>query len=165
MVGQLDGQIARLVNQGLKQGGITQQGTITRQLFTGSFDSNGDPELGSTISYTFNGFVEEYSEYTRAAAQIPQEDAKLNILAASLGTGVKPFKSDDVIIRGERYIIKQVDTDPAKALYVCRATRINTEIEDSLRQFLLVYGTEAALEALLDQLEIFANTEVADHLG
>lgn len=86
--------------------------------------STGDATTLTETDYTCEGFLENYNEYYRAQAGIPNTDLKWNVFAASLPAGIEPSRDDKVKFRGDTYRIRTVETDPAKALWYGRAFKI-----------------------------------------
>lgn len=92
-------------------------------------DPWGDPEpnpSGNPVSGTYSvwsgqGFVDQYSDFFRKTAGIPETDSKVCIFAGSLPNGVAPQKDDKVKIKGEWWQLRRVSTDPAQALWTCQA--------------------------------------------
>jgi len=126
VAGLLEGEIAKRVYAGFK--GKLLSGTLRRVSpdESGGLDEFGDPSSQSVATWTCQGFLDEYSEFIRAQAGIPDTDLKINIFAASLPSGVRPLQGDQVQFRGTWYQLRNADTDPAQALWVGRGY----EIED-----------------------------------
>lgn len=119
MTSILLGQLAKQIDDAFKADGqIPITGTLTRSTVTG-LDEFGDPIVSETV-YTVRGFVDSYSDYIRATAGIPQGDRKVSIFGASLP--VEPQIEDVVTLSGYGPLkIRNLESDPAKALYVCQS--------------------------------------------
>lgn len=86
-----------------------------------SIDSEGDGNAASWLEYTFEGYVESYSDFVRTQAGIPVTDVKLYILADTLE--IKP--PIDALVNlpagtNSWFTIKTIDRDPATAMWFCR---------------------------------------------
>ena len=64
------------------------------------------------------GMVDRYSEAYRAAAGIPETDARLFVLQH--GVGAAPDTDSEITLRGARYRVMAVDQDPAQAAWTIR---------------------------------------------
>ena len=104
--------------------GRTFSGVLTRPVASSTKDAHGDAVPGTPLTYTFEGFTDEYSDATRARAGIPEDDLMLCIFAASMD--VPPQQDDRAVLSGgpnsgQTLVIRSAKTDPAGALYTCRA--------------------------------------------
>lgn len=126
MASLLEGEIAKRVYSAFK--GKLLSGTLRRESVDESsgLDEFGDPITQDASTWDCQGFVDEYSEFIRAQARIPDTDLKISIFAKSLPSGIRPVQGDQVKFRGTWYQLRNADTDPAEALWVCRGY----EIED-----------------------------------
>lgn len=131
MVGLLEGQIASAIYKGFKDKLL--KGTLRRlaaDAATG-LDKLGDPINIEKTDYACQGFVDEYSEFMRAQAGIPDTDLKVCIFAKSLPASIKPQLDDLVQFKSIWYQLKSpIGTDPAIALWICRASKVQGEIDD-----------------------------------
>ena len=134
MAGLLEGQIAKAIYDGFK--GKLLKGTLTRAApdrATG-LDELGDPNSTVASSWPCQGFADNYSEFFRATAGIPDTDLSVSIFAASLPAGVKPQKDDRATLKDRgvstTYQLRSASTDPATALWVCRAFKVQPATED-----------------------------------
>lgn len=105
------------------------RGGIIRALSEGTgIDAHGRPTGAVPTDHPIEGFSDQYSAFTRAAAGIPDTDLKVCIFAASLPPGFVPQK--DMIARLDPpagpvwYKLRGADTDPATALWICPAFEI-----------------------------------------
>lgn len=123
-MGLLDGQIASAIYNGFK--GKLLRGTLRKFVVDEAVGLNtkGDPIAVNPVDYTCEGFVDEYSEFFRAQTGIPDTDCKVCIFAKSLSAGVRPLKDDLAQFQSMWYQLKSVSTDPAQALWECRASRL-----------------------------------------
>ena len=106
---------------------------VIRRLGPGTgLDGHGRPQEPVPTLSPLEGFVDEYSNFTRAQANIPQSDRRVNIFGASLPAGYVPRKDDMVRLdypaangapaRSEWYQLRErIETDPAKALWQCQS--------------------------------------------
>lgn len=124
MAGLLDGQIADAIYAGFK--GKLLKGKLRRRAVdeTEGLDGLGDPKHIVETDYTCQGFVDNYSEFFRTSFGVPDTDLKVSIFAKSLPAGVRPTKDDLVQFQSIWYQLKTITTDPATALWECRASRI-----------------------------------------
>lgn len=132
MAGLLEGQIADLIYKGFKNKLLT--GTLRRRAASAAvgLDEYGDPISSPPTDWTCQGFTDEYSEFLRGSLGIPDTDLKVSIFAKSLPSGVRPLKDDLVRFQSVWYLLRTVGTDPATALWVCQATKLQPE-DDSCR--------------------------------
>jgi hypothetical protein len=80
-----------------------------------------DP-IYSQVEYDIQGFEDNFSDVRRALAGIAVSDVQINIFAAS--TSIIPQKDDEVRFSGARYKLRDVQTDPASALYTSSAFKV-----------------------------------------
>lgn len=120
----LTGDLAKKVFKAFKGKLLTG---LIRQTVTpdsGALDDLGDPLDSAPVDTAIEGFTEDYSAYFRATAGIPDTDTKVNIFAESC-PGLIPSKDDKVKLIGrfgaQWYQLRSAATDPATALWVCRA--------------------------------------------
>ncbi len=108
---------------------------LIRRLGEGTgLDGHGRPIDPVPIDIAFQGFVDDYSPFTRAQAGIPETSLRLNIFGASLG-GQRPMIGDLARVdfpaangqpaRSEWYKLQErLVTDPAAALWQCEAQAV-----------------------------------------
>lgn len=124
----LEGALAQAIYAGFK--GKLLVGTLRRNVPVESagLDADGDPAATVPRSWPTQGFTDEYSDFSRAQAGIPDTDVKINIFAKSLPAGVRPLKDDmaSFTVAGvvSWYQIRRAATDPATALWVCQGFAI-----------------------------------------
>lgn len=98
-------------------------------------DGHGRPIAADPTLYPCEGFVDGYSEHTRATAGIPLTDVRVNIFGASLPPGFVPRKDDMVRVdypaaNGRaaysqwHQLRERVEADPANALFSCQAFEV-----------------------------------------
>ncbi len=126
-MGLLDGQIASAIFQGFRNRLL--RGTLYHSTPTGALDEFGDPEATHVDSYQMQGFTEEYKDVYKGArrgdsAAAPEVEFMVNIFAKSLPSGVQPKKDDIVLMSGTYSQLREVETDPATALWTCRAVQV-----------------------------------------
>lgn len=128
-MGLLDGQLASAIYAGFKNRLL--KGTLRRRtaVVTMGLDALGDAIKTSETDYDCQGFVDEYSEFFRVTAGIPDTDCKVAIFAKSLPSGVRPLKDDLVRFQSVWYQLRTVTTDPATALWECRASRLQGDVD------------------------------------
>lgn len=127
-MGLLDGDIAKEVFKAFK--GKLLSGELRRETSNNTLDEYGDP-TDPTISYfAIEGFTDEFSEFYKAKAGIPDSDLKVNIFAQSAPT-LTPTKDDKVRFGTSWYQLRKVNTDPATALWTCQAFEIEAPIDAS----------------------------------
>lgn len=78
-----------------------------------------DPTPGTEAIYTCKAIHEEYSEHDRLQGLVQAGERKVLILAGSIS--VTPTSGDRITIRGRTFAITDVATDPAQAVWVCKA--------------------------------------------
>lgn len=105
-------------------------GTATRRdpATSGALDDHGDPIDLEPLSWTVQGFTDQYSRNTRAVAGIPDTAVKVCIFSQS-SPDYMP-KQDDVVTLGTvspktvRILPGPIDIDPAGALWTCQGQEI-----------------------------------------
>jgi hypothetical protein len=130
--GLLEGQLAKAIYGGFK--GKLLKGQLRRltPAESAGLDVLGDDAAAPVPAlYRCEGFTEDYSDFSRAQAGIPEEDVKVNIFAASLPAGIRPLKDDTVSFTRAGavswYQLRADATDPAEALWVCQAFQLPGE--------------------------------------
>jgi hypothetical protein len=122
--GLLTGQIADEIFKGFK--GKLLTGTLMRDTPSTTLDELGDPVSVTTQSWKCEGFVDNYSAYTKAVAGIPSTDSNVSIFARSLPANVRPQKDDRVImtngVTASHWELRNAQVDPAGALWQCQAS-------------------------------------------
>ncbi len=78
-----------------------------------------DPGEPTTTEYACKAIHDEYAERFRLEGTVQAGDRKILILADSLD--IEPAANDRIEIRGQTFSIIDVMTDPAKAVWTCRA--------------------------------------------
>lgn len=127
-MGILDGQLAKAIYAGFK--GRLSKGRLLRVDIAGSGGLNalGDAVATGSAIYRLEGFSDQYSDFSRASAGIPDTDVKVCIFGASLPKGVRPLKDDRVGLTKAGvetwYQLRRDATDPADALWTCQAYEI-----------------------------------------
>lgn len=102
--------------------GIIRQKVIAE---SGGLDTLGDALDEEAVDTAIEGFWENYDDAYRARAGIPITDLQVNIFAKSC-PGITPGKDDKVKLIGTGgiavwYQLRAAKTDPATALWSCRA--------------------------------------------
>lgn len=132
MAGLLTGKIAKAIFKGFK--GKLLSGELRRESPSSSNDEYGDPMTVAPTYFSIEGFTDEFTELYKAKAGIPESDLKVNIFSES-SPGLEPRKDDKVSFTdqfGTRwYQLRKVKIDPAGALWVCQAFKIETPIDGS----------------------------------
>lgn len=119
-MGLLTGDLATSVYKAFKGKlltGLIRQTTVAE---SGGLDQYGDPIDVASTDTVCEGFVENYADYFRAKAGIPEFDIQVNIFAKSI-PGITPTKDDIVQMNGRWYQLRSAKTDPATALWTCQA--------------------------------------------
>lgn len=124
-MGLLDGDLAQSIYDGFR--GQLLTGVLRKRAIanSGGLDRAGDPiaPLAPT-DYPIEGFVDRYSDFTRAQAGIPATDLRLCIFGKSLPAGIEPAKDDIAQLGGVWYQVRERAIDPAGALWDCRSFQI-----------------------------------------
>lgn len=76
----------------------------------------------TVATYPCKAMIDTYSDHLRAVSDIPGTDVKLMIVGTSIA--VDPLKEDSVAIAGKNYRIREVSTDPARAMWTCQASPV-----------------------------------------
>jgi hypothetical protein len=127
-VGLLDGDLARAIYAGFK--GRLLVGRLLRiaPAPSAGLDALGDLQSPGLVAYRLEGFTDQYSDFSRATAGIPDTDVKVCIFGASLPAGIRPLKDDRVAFTRKGveswYQLRRDATDPAEALWECQAYAI-----------------------------------------
>lgn len=118
MTSFLEGKLAAALAKGFA--GKLLTGTL-RKVTTSGRDAHGDP-ISGTADYPVQGFVDNYSAMTRAAAGIPMEDSKIVLIAGLCGAA--PAIGDKVQLQGQWWQVRAVAIDPAGATYELQSYRV-----------------------------------------
>lgn len=132
MAGPLDPRLARTIYaafRGKLRGGVIRRATVPAGT---PLNDHGDPETTIPQDTKIEGFAEGYSRTTRAQANIPGTDVKVNIFAASCpglrpaaGMQVRLDKKDRGRTISQWYQIRgPVEADPAEVLWECQSFEI-----------------------------------------
>lgn len=132
MTDLLTGKIAKAIFKGFK--GKLLKGELRRETPSATLDTLGDPD-DTTISYfSIEGFTDEFTEFYKMKAGIPESDVKVNIFSQSAPTLI-PTKDDKVSFNtafGIRwYQLRTVGVDPAGALFTAPGFEIDPPIDAS----------------------------------
>lgn len=127
-MGLLDGDLAKSIYAGFKGKLLTGIYRLEAVPSSAGNDDHGDPLITDPEDVPMQGFWDEYNLAFKAQAGIPQGDVKVCIFAESM-PDVKP--SQDGIVRFDTpgkpsrwFQIRQVQTDPATALWTCQSFEI-----------------------------------------
>ncbi len=114
MTSPLAGSLAKTIGSAFKNlfldATLTRDGPPTGPAY--------DPTPGAAESYSCRAIVEVYSASYRASGLVQINDRRVLILANSLG--VRPLPGDRVTIQGVTFVVQEVETDPATAVWTCR---------------------------------------------
>lgn len=124
MASILETQVRDAIYKGFK--GKLLTGTLRRVTPSSTLDADGDPITTTAATYSFEGFVDTYSEFYRAKVGIPDTRVKVVIIAGSLS--VVPLKDDQVLVRDKWYQVLENATDPALATWELPAFEIPSPI-------------------------------------
>jgi hypothetical protein len=116
VVSPLEGQIRKQIGKGFS--GIFLAATLTRDGATTG--PAYDPIKGTPASYSCKAVVDTYSDYLQSTGLVSANDRQVLILAESLS--VMPAPMDRITIRNATFTISKVDTDPALAVWTCKAS-------------------------------------------
>jgi hypothetical protein len=124
-MGLLDGDLQASIYAGFK--GKLLTGILRKRATpqSGTLDDHGDPLELVPTDHAIEGFPDNYSALLKAQAGIPDTDLKLCIFGGSI-PGVEPARDDIARLGTQWYKIRKAETDPATALWVCQASRIET---------------------------------------
>lgn len=86
----------------------------------GTITDPADPPPPTTTVFACRALVETYAERYRLDGTVKANDRRLMILASTLATTPKP--ADRVTVAGATYTISEVATDPATAVWACKAS-------------------------------------------
>lgn len=90
---------------------------LIRKLSAPGLDPLGDPIVTTTERTAVQAVVDDYSDFFRATAGIPDTDVKLILIGCQ-----QPCKDDIVeLCDGRQYQVRSVRTDPAQAHWEARA--------------------------------------------
>jgi hypothetical protein len=118
MASPLSGSLATVIYKAFKA--LFLDATLSRDTLTpGSPDVSFDPPSPNTATYACKAMVQDYSEHDRLAGLVAQSDRRILILAGSLT--VTPTNQDRITIQNQTYVISEVSTDPALAVWTCKA--------------------------------------------
>lgn len=119
----LENQIAQAVFSGLKTGGLSLKSVLYRPVTAASavLDDNGEPINPVPLQYACEGFQDNYKPFIRARDGIPDTDLKVCLYGASFPAGIVPQQDDIIHMQNQWYQLREDVTDPAEALWECRA--------------------------------------------
>jgi len=112
--------IDKLVFDGVKSAGGLPSVTFTKVVQgarTAGASLSGPTE--TTTTHTGQGFFESLRKTTFDETVVEKGDKVVAILGASITPTAEPAPDDEVTIEGETLRIVAVETDPAKALWLC----------------------------------------------
>ena len=112
----LNGQLASIFNAAFA--GIYLPATLHKSELT--YDDAGNP-TGTDSDYPCRAMIDDMSEVARAQAGYTEKERRVLMLAASCA--VDPTTNDAITIKGERYAIMDVNSDPAESYYSMRCQR------------------------------------------
>lgn len=85
-----------------------------RRVASTTVDSKGDPVPGTATTYSFDGFVDNFSVQFAQAAGIPVTDSRVTVISGSLS--VVPEQDDQVKVRSVWFQLRtRTARDPANA--------------------------------------------------
>jgi hypothetical protein len=97
-------------------GGELRNATYWRSEIVGD-DGYGNP-VYDWVAYTCEGMRSNYDAQYAGQSGIPRTNVRIEILASSLNT--TPRTLDRILIEDEWWVITQVETDPATAVWLCQ---------------------------------------------
>lgn len=126
-MGVLDGPLATAIYKGFK--GKLKKGVLRQMQFpdSGAQDDLGDDIDGAPVDYKFEGFTDNYSDFYKAQAGIPDTDLKVCIFAKSMPDHVRPGKDNKARVGTVWYQLRAAKVDPAGALWECQAFEIEAQ--------------------------------------
>jgi hypothetical protein len=95
--------------------------TLTHQTGAGTYDPATGETAGGTATYTPRAVLGSYRTFEIDGQNIRPNDKKVLIAANDLA--VTPGVDDAVTISGETWVVVDVKTDPASAMWVLRVRR------------------------------------------
>lgn len=130
-MGLLDGELAQSIYDGFKDKLLTFAYRERTVPDSGALDELGDPLDLASDDTDCQGFIDEYSAFTRAQAGIPDTDLKVCLFGKSL-PGVTPKREALVHVTGptgsiyyDRWFqIRERGIDPAGALWECQSFEV-----------------------------------------
>lgn len=115
MTSPLQGGLARTVGSAFNT--LFLDAVLTRDIPRDGPDP-ADPLPPVPTEFDCKAIVEKYSDYYRTNGLVDAKDRKVLILAASIST--KPQPNDRVTIQNITFVVQNVSTDPAKAVWECQ---------------------------------------------
>ena len=116
-MGLLNGQLSAVFNRAFA--GIYLPATL--HVSGSGYDDAGNPTAGADIDYDCRAMIDDMSEVARAQAGYTERERRIMVLADSVD--VVPTTNDSVTVKGERYAIMDVNSDPAESYYSMRCQR------------------------------------------
>jgi hypothetical protein len=117
----LTGEIAALISEGLAAADLGYPITLERYT-PGTPDplEPWEPVAATSVAWSTRGFEDKFTDYYVSRGVIRQGDRLIYLVAHTLAT--TPVEGDVLISRdGEPFVIIEVRTDPARALWECHA--------------------------------------------
>lgn len=112
----LDGTLSSIFNAAFA--GIYLPATLHKAATT--FDEAGNPTATDT-DYSCRAMIDDMSEVARAQAGYTESERRILMLADSCE--VKPDTEDAITVKGARYSVMDVNSDPAESYYSMRCQR------------------------------------------
>lgn len=112
----LNGQLSAIFNSAFA--GIYLPATLHRNAVT--YDAAGNPTASAT-DYECRAQIDDMNEAMRAQAGYTERERRILVLQASLG--VLPTTDDEITVKGDKYAIMAVNSDPAESYYALRCQR------------------------------------------
>ncbi|PWJ88359.1 hypothetical protein C8D77_11181 [Mesorhizobium loti] len=114
MASLLEGPLARTVARAFR--GKLTDGVLRREVPGTGNDDFGDPNAGTTPTFTFNGIRETFDAAFRVRAGIPQTDVGVLVLLQSVEPRTVPQQGDQIYIKAQWHKVREIlDQDPASA--------------------------------------------------
>ena len=113
----LNGQLSAVLNRAFA--GIYLPATL--HVSGSGYDEAGNPTAGTDTDYDCRAMIDDISEVARAQAGYTERERRIMVLADSVA--VVPTTNDSITVKGERYAIMGVNSDPAESYYSMRCQR------------------------------------------
>lgn len=120
----LEGGIAKLVAKSLKAAKMTMPATLIKVTAgTRAPDAVSGGTNPTEASFAAKGFVADRTYRLVDGVSVQANDRVYALLGATIASGQRPVANDRLTIDGETYRLEAVQTDPARAVYICLARK------------------------------------------
>lgn len=115
----LEGGIAKLVAKGLKAAKMTMPATLIKVTAGARGATVSAGTQPTETSFAAKGFVPSRTYKLIDGKSVSASDRVFALLGATIAGGQRPVANDKITIDGETHRLEAVETDAARAVYLC----------------------------------------------